>query len=164
MTATPIRKSDAHTRAFLRALDNREVEAGRVGPLGVLGLLQRSGGYPIDVLVRRPLSNHVEVMPVDGSAPAAVRRLRRLVRRRPGPRQRAGEITLLKLGGTDIWNREVFGIVLVSTLRRLEALGLIWLTRDPNTGRGWTGGPITMISSARRPWLIPRHHDEAAQP
>lgn len=157
-------KPDARTRATLRAIDRREREAGRVGPLAVLALVQRSGGYPIDVLVRGPLSQHVEARPVHGSAPAAVRRLRRLVRRRPGSRQKAGEITILKLGGTDIRQREVFGVVLVSTLRRLADLGLIWLTRDPNTGRGLEHGPITMISSARRPWLIPRHHDEAAQP
>jgi hypothetical protein len=157
-------KLDARMRATLRAIDRREREAGRVGPLGVLGLVQRSGGYPIDVRVRGPLSDFVDLRLVHDSAPAAVRRLRRLVRRRPGPRQNAGEITILKLGGTDLRHREVFGVVLVSTLRRLADLGLIWLTRDPNTGRGLEHGPITMISSARRPWIIPRYYDEAAQP
>ena len=60
-------KLDARTRATLRAIERREREAGRVGPLGVLGLValhrlvQRRYGNGIGELWRDLRSDCLEV-------------------------------------------------------------------------------------------------------
>jgi hypothetical protein len=159
---------DAATRRSWQAWDRRETEAGRIGPLGVLGLIKRSGGGPIDVRVRAPLSRWQTTLSGGGGVehPRVWRlcRLHRARHVRPGPRQRAGEITLLKPGGSRLSRRMVEGYVLVSVLRTLADHGLIYLARNPNTGLGYNNGPISMISSANRPWIVPIFGDKEAQP
>ena len=62
---------------------------------------------------------------------------------RVGPRQRAGELTLLKPGSKRLAQREVFGKVLLSTLRRLADCGQVRLQRDKHVR-------VTRVARAQR--------------
>ncbi len=103
-----------------------------LGARDLLDLLARL--HRLDVWVRCPLSQWVTgprfINDADHPRVQALKRAGRMRRSRVGPRQRAGEITLLKPGKQRSSRRGILGKVLVSTLRSLEADGLAWLQRN----------------------------------
>jgi hypothetical protein len=116
----------------------REYDRGRIGPLDLLDLLAEHGR--IDARVRAPLSRWVagprHSQESEHPRVQEICREGRMRHVRVGPRQRAGELTLLA-------QREVFGKVLLSTLRRLADCGQVRLQRDKH-------GRITRVARAPR--------------